>query len=88
MLYGGQEGPFHSANHSISHLDIFNLNIFRSKFLLHFVHSCSQTTVFSHSNLRLREEDTRSDGGEKTQSVTKILSTAVSWRYIALEICW
>ena len=55
--YGGQEGPFHSANHSISNLVISNLvvsNLAVSNLnisdldiifvLLHVMHSCSQTT--------------------------------------------
>ena len=28
------------------------------------------------------------EDSEKTQSVTKILSTAVGWCYIILESCW
>ena len=42
--------------------------------------------VFSFPKLLLREGDTRGDGSER--SVTKILSTVMGWRYIALERCW
>ena len=76
LLPGGRKGPFHSGHHSISNLNISELNISDLDFLLHFVRSHSQTAVFYKETHMLMTVQ---------RSVTKILSTSVGWRYIAME---